>query len=629
MTRLLSIIAVLALGAVFAPPAATAATTTIAQDGFSRTVSNGWGTADIGGAWSTSALSTYFVDGSAGGFTHSAGMTRRADLAGVSVADVDVAVQMSIDKAPTGNGVYAGVVLRKVGSDYYNVRVRFLPGGGVALELLRGASTVLTSATVSGLSYAPGAKLQARVSVAGAFPTTIRAKAWPAGASEPSSWPLSASDSSSALQGAGVLGIEGYLSSGATNAPVTVRYDNLLATTDSTTTTPPPDNTAPSASFTTSVSGLTVGVNGTASSDPDGSIASWRWNFGDGSTGSGSTSSHSYASGGTYTITLTVTDNDGATDSTTRSVTVSSGTAVTASGLVAAVIGDMPYGSSQLSMLPGRIDQMNADPQVNLAAHLGDISSPLNCSTSYYTTIKGQFDRFADPLVYTPGDNEWADCSRASIGAGNPLTRLATVRSIFFPTPGRTLGQSKISVTAQSGYPENVRVNSGGITLGTVHAVGSYNDLALWSGQTSITSAQQSEFNARQSANVSWIKSIFAAAKSANSRAVLIMMQADMFHPGTTPPSIYKKAFQAIVKELAAQSTSFAKPVLLLNGDTHGYLSDKPLTSSTWKTYYGISSSVSNLSRITVKGGSTADEWLKVSVVSTSSVFQTQRILFK
>lgn len=74
-----------------------------------------------------------------------------------------------------------------------------------------------------------------------------------------------------------------------------------------------------------------------------------------------------------------------------------------------AVIGDVPYGSTELAAFPGYIAKINADPNVSLVSHLGDISSPLNCSSSYYATIKGQFNTFSDPLVYTPGDNEWAD----------------------------------------------------------------------------------------------------------------------------------------------------------------------------------------------------------------------------
>ncbi len=85
-------------------------------------------------------------------------------------------------------------------------------------------------------------------------------------------------------------------------------------------------NQPPVASFTTSASGLTVAVNGSASSDPDGRIASYAWTFGDGGSASGATASHTYAAAGTYTVTLKVTDDKGASASKSQSVTVSAST---------------------------------------------------------------------------------------------------------------------------------------------------------------------------------------------------------------------------------------------------------------------------------------------------------------
>ena len=84
----------------------------------------------------------------------------------------------------------------------------------------------------------------------------------------------------------------------------------------------PPPNTAPTASFTASVTGLDVTVDGTVSADPDGSLASRAWDFGDGTTADGPTAAHTYAAGGTFTVTLTVTDDDGATGTSAQQVTV-------------------------------------------------------------------------------------------------------------------------------------------------------------------------------------------------------------------------------------------------------------------------------------------------------------------
>lgn len=56
---------------------------------------------------------------------------------------------------------------------------------------------------------------------------------------------------------------------------------------------------------------LTVNFNGSASTDPDGSISSYIWAFGDGASGTGATTSHTYSTSGSFSPRLTVTDNLG------------------------------------------------------------------------------------------------------------------------------------------------------------------------------------------------------------------------------------------------------------------------------------------------------------------------------
>jgi len=67
----------------------------------------------------------------------------------------------------------------------------------------------------------------------------------------------------------------------------------------------------------------TISFDASNSTDPDGNITSYKWNFGDETNGTGDTTSHSYSSAGNYTITLTVRDDDGATTSTYKVITVS------------------------------------------------------------------------------------------------------------------------------------------------------------------------------------------------------------------------------------------------------------------------------------------------------------------
>jgi PKD repeat protein len=82
-------------------------------------------------------------------------------------------------------------------------------------------------------------------------------------------------------------------------------------------------NVAPTANFTFTTSGLTATFTD-GSTDSDGTIASRSWNFGDGTTSTATNPSKTYSAAGTYTVQLTVTDNGGLTNSTTRSVTVTS-----------------------------------------------------------------------------------------------------------------------------------------------------------------------------------------------------------------------------------------------------------------------------------------------------------------
>ena len=70
-------------------------------------------------------------------------------------------------------------------------------------------------------------------------------------------------------------------------------------------------NQPPTARATASCANLACSFDGSGSSDPDGTIASYAWTFGDGSTATGSKPTHAYAKAGTYPYTLTVTDDQG------------------------------------------------------------------------------------------------------------------------------------------------------------------------------------------------------------------------------------------------------------------------------------------------------------------------------
>lgn len=72
----------------------------------------------------------------------------------------------------------------------------------------------------------------------------------------------------------------------------------------------------------TAVVGAEIILDGSASTDQDGSITTYVWDFGDGKTNTGVTIPHAYAEVGIYTVVLTVTDSNEATDTDTLIVNV-------------------------------------------------------------------------------------------------------------------------------------------------------------------------------------------------------------------------------------------------------------------------------------------------------------------
>jgi len=87
-----------------------------------------------------------------------------------------------------------------------------------------------------------------------------------------------------------------------------------------------PPNQPPTARFSPSsasvTAGETVNFDGSASSDPDGSIVSYTWTFGDGNGATGPLVGHAYAQPGMYTATLVVVDDRGASAEASATVVV-------------------------------------------------------------------------------------------------------------------------------------------------------------------------------------------------------------------------------------------------------------------------------------------------------------------
>lgn len=239
------------------------------------------------------------------------------------------------------------------------------------------------------------------------------------------------------------------------------------------------------------------------------------------------------------------------------------------------LIGDTGYSSAQDADLL-KVRQSMAGYSLAFEVHDGDVQEQgTPCVDSRLQYVKGVFDGFSAPFVYTPGDNEWDNCPSSG-------TRLSAIRRIFFSS-GQTLGQRRISVQRQSGLPENARWDRNGVYFATLNVPGP-------SGNGPSTSAQVKRLNGT-----------FDAAESADAAGVMIIWQDDPFSGGGN---------SALVFALKSRAKEFGKPVVLVHGDTHIHRVDHP-----WRD-------VPNFTRVETYAQSGSRKWVRATVnPSTSSVF--------
>jgi hypothetical protein len=289
-----------------------------------------------------------------------------------------------------------------------------------------------------------------------------------------------------------------------------------------------------------------------------------------------------------------------------------------------AVIGDTPYGDEQVAQFPGDIAEINADRDVRRVIHLGDIKNGSSrCDDAYFEARLADFESLDDPLVYTPGDNEWTDCHRANNGGYVPTERLAKLRSLFFAQPGHTLGGNARVLPQSRAFPENVLWSQSRVVFGAVHVVGSNDDQLPWFGDRGTpetpaeTALRVDEYTSREAAALKWIDATFLAAHLTRAPAVVIAMQADMWDASAPPSAL--SAYEPIKARIAARAAAFGKPVLLLQGDSHSFLVDSPPGMP------------ANLTRVVVQGStSVPHEWLRLRLdPKAKRVFTCENVVFR
>jgi hypothetical protein len=274
------------------------------------------------------------------------------------------------------------------------------------------------------------------------------------------------------------------------------------------------------------------------------------------------------------------------------------------------VMGDMPYGALEEAAFDAYVDAMNEE-RLAFVVHVGDFkSSSAPCTDEIYLDRLRRFARSRHPLAFTPGDNDWVDCRRRDAGTWNPLERLARLRALFFAEPQflgpeaapaqgvmRECALREGIVCRCHALPENRRWSlplagtDRSLSFATLNVQGSNDNVGF-------DAASDREAACRRQANLRWMQETFAGA-DARAAAVVLMFHANPF---VGRQDVHRELREAIVREAAR----FARPVLVVHGDTHTYRVDRPFRDAS-------GNAVPNLTRLETFG-SPLTGWVMVTV---------------
>lgn len=281
-----------------------------------------------------------------------------------------------------------------------------------------------------------------------------------------------------------------------------------------------------------------------------------------------------------------------------------------------ALVGDNPYSAETYPRYERLIEDVNRQADLTWVLHVGDMKAGnQSCSDEEMAARFALNERFTAPFVLTPGDNDWLDCDGPRAGGYDPSERLAALRRLFYPTPGRVVG-SAMQVESQSTreefgeFVENAMWTRGGVVFATIHAL-------------AITPDEQQSHRRLSEAGSSWLQAAFQRARESNAPGLFLAMQADPWYITGLPLALRRfcpecpfprPGLEWLYPALVEGAQAFGRPVVLAVGDTHVFRIDKPLYTADGRL-------VENFTRVETFGNPDV-HWVRVTVdPKTASVF--------
>jgi len=214
---------------------------------------------------------------------------------------------------------------------------------------------------------------------------------------------------------------------------------------------------------------------------------------------------------------------------------------------------------------------------------------------------------------------------------------------VFF-SKDTTQGRHPFKVVRQGAlgqeYSENSRLVRDDVEFVAVNVPGSNNNLVATQDECTHKSnrtqaacdAATAEYQARNAADIQWMKDAFAEARKNHYAGVVILIQADIYAPFNLADGGYQDNFLPqldanngytdFFNTLVEETHNFDGQVLLIHGDSHYYRIDKAM-------YEADGTLTRNFSRVEVFGN-TDNSWVEMTVDPDSdNVFSFKPVILQ
>ncbi|WP_323120690.1 hypothetical protein [Burkholderia alba] len=265
-------------------------------------------------------------------------------------------------------------------------------------------------------------------------------------------------------------------------------------------------------------------------------------------------------------------------------------------------------------------DAIGRDRTVSFIVYDGNLKGPREpCRDSLYEQRMALLNASRAPLVFLPGQSDWAICGAPSLGGYDPVERLDFLRQDLLSDP-TSFGQTPLQLTRESEVPrfrpyrENVRWVQGDTVFIGLNAPAPNNRYLTAGGRNG-------EFEDRVIANAFWIDHAAEYAKRRDARALVILLEGDpqferyersdrfawlRFNRPRT-----RDGFREMKRSLVKASTIFRGSILVVHAGSDalpdGFRIDRPLHNDKGDL-------VGNLTRVVVAPHQRLAQWLRIGV---------------